>query len=270
VTAADREAERGPRLHVEARGEGPPVLFLHGFAGSARNWRPQIRALSVRYRTIAYDARGHARSEAPDDASAYGAEALAGDALRVLREAGAASAAWVGLSMGAALALEAALRAPDAVRALVLASLPAGRGAARGISAHAAAFADAIEREGVEAAGARYAWGPGSGLDAKGAALVRQGFLEHPPHGLAHTLRGFLAGWPPVAERRAELARIEAPALVVAGSLDVASRAACEALAAALPRARLEIVEGAGHVVNLARPADFDRLLLSFLDDVVR
>jgi len=258
-----------PRLHAEVRGEGPAVLFLHGFAGSARNWRPQLRALGGRYRTIAYDARGHARSEAPDEPAAYGTDELVADALRMLREAGAESAAWVGLSMGAAVALEVALRAPEAVRALVLASIPGGRGAARGISARAEAFADAIEHEGVEAAGARFAWGPGSGLDEKGAALVRQGFLEHPPHGLAHTLRGFLASWPPVAERRAELARIEAPALVVAGALDAASRGPSEALAAALPHARLELVEGAGHVVNLARPALFDRLLLSFLADAV-
>ena len=175
----------------------------------------------------------------------------------MLREAGEASAAWVGLSMGAAVAVEAALREPGAVRALVLASIPAGRGASRGISAHAAAFAEAIEREGIEAAGARFAWGPGSGLDAKGAALVRQGFLEHPAHGLALTLRGFLAGWPPAAERSAELARIRVPALVVAGALDAASLGASQALAASLPDARLEVVPEAGHVVNLARPDAF-------------
>jgi len=269
VSSGDSARSSPPRLHVEARGEGPAVLFLHGFAGSARNWRPQLRALAGRYRTIAYDARGHARSEAPDDPAAYGVEALVGDALRVMRQAGVESAAWVGLSMGAAVALEAALRAPTAVRALVLASIPAGRGAARGISARAETFADAIEREGVDAAGARFAWGPGSGLDPKGAALVRQGFLEHSAHGLAHTLRGFLASWPPVAERSAELARIAAPALVVAGALDEASRGPSDALASALPHARLEIVAEAGHVVNLARPDRFDRLLLSFLADAL-
>ncbi|NNL67182.1 MAG: alpha/beta hydrolase, partial [Myxococcales bacterium] len=40
-------------LHVESHGEGAPALLLaHGFGGSARNWRPQIRALRERHRVI--------------------------------------------------------------------------------------------------------------------------------------------------------------------------------------------------------------------------
>ena len=239
------------------------MLFLHGFAGSARNWGPQLRALRGRYRTLAYDARGHARSEAPDDPGAYGAAALVRDGLRVLADHGVARAVWVGLSMGAAVALEAALRAPEAVRGLVLASLPAGRGS--GLSAHAGELAEAIEREGLEAAGARFVWGPGSGLSAGDASLVRQGFLEHAPHALVHTLRGFLAEWPPPGERAAELARLRMPVLAIAGGLDAPSVAASRELAAVLPRLRLEILEGAGHLVNLARPAEFNALLESFL-----
>jgi pimeloyl-ACP methyl ester carboxylesterase len=252
-----------PSLHVAAQGEGAAVLFLHGFAGSARNWGPQLRALRGRYRTLAYDARGHARSEAPEDPDAYDAAALVRDGLRVLADQGVPRAVWVGLSMGAAVALEAALRAPEAVRGLVLASLPAGRGA--GFSRHAGALADAIEREGLAAAGARYVWGPDSGLSEGDAAMVRQGFLEHPPHGLVHTLRGFLADWPPPRERRAELARLRMPVLAIAGERDAPSVTASRELTAALPRARIEVLEGAGHLVNLVRPAEFNALLESFL-----
>jgi pimeloyl-ACP methyl ester carboxylesterase len=192
-------------------------------------------------------------------------DALVGDALDVLAGVGESGAVFVGLSLGAAVALEVALRAPEAVRGLVLASMPGGRGSGRGISAHALAFAEAIEREGLEAAGARFAWGPGSGLDPRGAALVRAGFLEHPPHGLVGTLRGVLAGLAPVAERRAELARVAVPTLVVAGARDAASLEPSRALAQAIAGARLEVVPDAGHVVNLAQPAAFDRALGAFL-----
>jgi pimeloyl-ACP methyl ester carboxylesterase len=264
VSVAEPRRRDLPSLHVDARGEGLAVLFLHGFAGSARNWGPQLRALRGRYRTLAYDARGHARSEAPDDPAVYDAASLVRDGLRVLADAGVSRAVWVGLSMGAAVALEAALRAPEAVRGLVLASPPAGRGAG-GISARAGELADAIERDGLDAAGARFVWGPDAGLSEEEARLVRQGFLEHTPRGLVHTLRGFLAGWPPPGERAAELARLRVPVLAIAGSLDAPSLAAARALAAALPRARLEILEGAGHLVNLARPAEFNALLEGFL-----
>jgi pimeloyl-ACP methyl ester carboxylesterase len=184
----------------------------------------------------------------------------------VLKEQGAERAVVGGLSMGAAVALALARAHPASVRALVLASFPPGRGGGAGASHHAQGFADAIEREGLEAAGARFVWGPDSGLDERGAALVRQGFLEHTRHGLAGTLRGFLADLPPVEEIAEELASVAIPTLVVAGALDAPSLAACRALAAALPDARLEVIPGAGHVVNLARPAAFDAALGDFLD----
>jgi pimeloyl-ACP methyl ester carboxylesterase len=253
-----------PKLHVESKGEGPALLFLHGFGGSARNWRPQVRALSGAHRCLAYDARGHARSEAPADPAAYDAAAFVGDGARVLSENGVGRATWIGLSMGAAVALEAAVRAPETVRALVLASLPSGRGGG-GITGHAAELADAIERDGLEAAGARFVWGsPAGGMDA-GAKLVRQGFLEHPPHGLVHTLRGLLAPWPPPRERAEELARVRVPALVLAGSRDATSLAASRELAELLPGARLEILEGAGHVANLEQPGVFNERVAAFL-----
>jgi pimeloyl-ACP methyl ester carboxylesterase len=257
-----------PALHVEAVGQGPGVVLAHGFGGSARNWRPQIRSLRGRYRVVAYDARGHARSEAPAEPAAYRAPELRGDLGRAAEATHDAQPVVGGLSMGAAVALRYALAQRERVRGLVLASLPAGPASGRGIAASALAFAEASERDGLEAAGNRFAWGPRSGLDAAGAALVRQGFLEHPPHGLAHTLREFLATLEPVERMAPELARLALPTLVIAGARDESSLPACRALAAALPNAELHVIEGAGHVVNLAAPAAFDAALLDFLDRI--
>ncbi len=255
-------------LHVEAHGpEGAPAVVLaHGFGGSARNWRPQLRSLRERYRCLAYDARGHARSAAPEAAAAYRIEALVGDLLDVAFQSGDPRPVLGGLSLGAATALRAALAEPDRIRALVLASHPAGPGSGRGVASQAEAFAEAIDRDGLEAAGARFAWGPGSGLDAVGAGLVRQGFLEHAPHALAHVLRETLARLEPVEALAPQLAALALPALVIAGERDAASLPASRALAEAIPGATLVVVPDAGHVVNLAAPAAFDAALLAFLE----
>src|SRR5262245_11016715 len=173
VADGDR-TERGmnpPRLHVETAGAGPTIVLAHGFAGSARNFGPQSRALRDRFRVVRYDARGHARSEVPSDAAAYTPDTFADDMGRVFD----GTAVVGGLAMGAAVALPFALARPERVRGLVLAAYPAGRESGEGISSHWMELADAIERDGLEAAGARFIWGPKSGLDAAAARLVRQG-----------------------------------------------------------------------------------------------
>jgi pimeloyl-ACP methyl ester carboxylesterase len=259
-----------PALHVEASGQGPGVALAHGFGGSARNWRPQLRTLRARYRVAVYDGRGHARSEAPDEPAAYREAALLEDLGRAAAATGDARPVVGGLSMGAAVALRYALAHPERVHALVLASPPAGPGSGRGVAAQALAFAAAIERDGLEAAGARFVWGRESGLDPAGAALVRQGFLEHAPHALVHTLREFLAELEPVEALAPRLSRLALPVLLIGGGLDEASLPAARALAGVLPRAELHVIEGAGHVVNLAAPAAFTGLLLDFLARVGR
>ncbi|HZP42857.1 MAG TPA: alpha/beta fold hydrolase [Candidatus Binatia bacterium] len=251
-----------PRLHVEVDGTGPIVLLAHGFGGSARNFRPQARALAARYRVVRWDARGHARSGAPSDCAAYAPHVLVADVGRVLDRVGATTAVVGGLSMGAAVTLQFTLAHPERVRGLVLAGFPPGPAVAGSFTALAGTLADAIEREGLEAAGARWVWGEASGLDPASARLVRQGFLEHSPRGLACTLRSM----PALIPTPEDLRRVHVPALVVVGAEDRLSLAASRALGAALPGARLEVVPDAGHVVNLAQPAAFNAALVRFLD----
>jgi len=256
----------GPDLHVEVTGSGPCVLLAHGFGGSARNFRPQLKALRGRYRAIVYDARGHARSFAPEAASEYTPDCFVSDMERALGRAGAERAVVGGLSMGAGVALRFVLAHPERVQGLVLASFPAPASTGQGIASHAPAFARALDEEGLEVAGARFVWGESPSRDA---ALVRQGFMEHQPRALAHVLRELLAKQPSAEDLAPQLAGLRPPALIVAGEADAPSVATSRALAAALPRARLEIIPGAGHVVNLQQPAAFNAALLSFLDEEV-
>lgn len=242
-------------------------MLAHGFGGSARNFRPQARALAPRYRVARFDARGHARSPAPIEADAYTPDVFAADLGRILDRIGIERAVVGGLSMGAGTALRFALDRPERVAGLVLAAFPPGAGAEGGFASVAPRFAEAIERDGLDAAGARFVWGPSSGLDPEAARLVRQGFLEHPPHGLALTLRGVIAAQPTVAALRPRLATLRLPTLVVVGGEDRMALAPSRDLAGAIPGARLVVIDDAGHVVNLAQPAAFNAALEQFLDD---
>jgi pimeloyl-ACP methyl ester carboxylesterase len=229
----------------------------------------------------AFDVRGHARSEAPDAESAYAPACFVDDVGRVLDALGVPrqprvrrdAAVVGGLSMGAGLAARFAIAHPERVRGLVLAALaPGARGAddpgAGGARQRdwALAFADAIERDGLEAAGARYAWGPESGLDSAAAQMVRLGFLEHVPHAIAYTLRQLLADQPGWRELADALRPHGLPLLVVVGARDRVSRGASEQLAAALPGTKLVVVPGAGHVVNLEAREAVSEALARLLD----
>jgi pimeloyl-ACP methyl ester carboxylesterase len=250
-------------LHVEHYGAGSPtVLLMHGFGGSARNFRAQARALKERHRVVLFDARGHARSAAPADPAEYEPNRFVEDTLRVLAESNAEPCIVGGLSMGAGIALRFAIHHPNAVRALVLCAFPPAGD--RSPSSWALRFADAIEARGLEESGAEFVWG-GDRFDNDAARFIRQGFLEHQPHALVAILRRVIATQPSVAELGGTLRDLKIPTLIVVGTRDVNSLGPCRDLARMIPGAELVEVPDAGHVVNLDKPKVFNEILANYL-----
>ena len=227
-----------------------------------------MRALSGRHRLVTYDARGHARSDAPEEPDAYDFERLVDDYERVAGD-GEPPVVAGGLSLGSATALAFALRRPDRVRALILASPPGGSDDP-GRRAWALGFATAIEEKGLETAGAEFVWGERARFDPPGAKLIRSGFMEHPAHSLAHILRRSLAELPGPSRLAPELQRFSRPVLVITGSEDASSEVSARALVSSLPDAELVEIPGAGHVVNLAAPDAFNEACQRFLSRVDR
>ncbi len=242
------------------------MLFSHGLSGSARNWRATITAFPS-YTSIAYDVRGHARSDVPSSESSYGADRLTADMEEILDDAGLAKATCVGLSMGAALSLMFALRYPERINALVLTSLPNVDPTFRGVASYAEAFASAIRCEGLEKAGEKFVWGAQSGLSTRDASLVRLGFLEHKGVGIANMLAGFLSKIGSPENLDAGLASINMPVLLVSGSRDLGAINAAERLDKLLPSSEHRIVSNCGHLVNIEKKKEFNDLLLAFFSD---
>jgi pimeloyl-ACP methyl ester carboxylesterase len=112
-------------LHVTEQGEGPVVLFCHGFPDTAYTWRGQMRAVaSAGYRAIAPDMRGYGRSSAPADASLYTPLQTAGDLVGLLDALKIPSAVIVGHDWGATHAWNASLLRPDRFKAVFCLSVP--------------------------------------------------------------------------------------------------------------------------------------------------
>jgi pimeloyl-ACP methyl ester carboxylesterase len=103
----------GVSLHVTEHGEGPVVLFCHGFQDTSFTWRRQMKAVaSAGYRAIAPDMRGYGRSSAPVDANLYTPLQTTGDLVGLLDALRIPSAVLVGHDWGAAHAWGAGLMRP--------------------------------------------------------------------------------------------------------------------------------------------------------------
>jgi 2-succinyl-6-hydroxy-2,4-cyclohexadiene-1-carboxylate synthase len=261
----------GISLNVEVVGAGPPLLLLHGFTGSAATWASHLPELSGRATTIAVDLIGHGASDAPADPARYTMSHCIADLLAVLDRLEIGRAAVLGYSMGARVALHLALAAPKRVAGLVLESgSPGLAGESERSARHASdeAMAATIERDGVRAFVARWEQLPlfasQTTLPAEVRSTLRRQRLRNNAQGLAHSLRGMGTG--AQASLWSRLGQIDAPALLIVGSLDEKFCRIGRAMDGAMPRARLAVVPGAGHAVHLEQPDEFNRLVLGFTD----
>jgi pimeloyl-ACP methyl ester carboxylesterase len=267
VTASD-----GVRLHAEAHGAGVPVILSCALHTTSENWRPQVGPLvEAGYRVLLWDYRGHGRSDAPADPSAYSMERVVLDLEQVLDALAPGAPAVVGgLSFGGLASLHFALRRPERVRALLL--VDSGPGfknpeAQKRWEEAVERTARFLETKGpaalVEGRGAETLVGRRPELPAARAAA--QASAAQRPHGLAAFGRRVAAPAPQVIDA---LPGIGVPALVVVGEHDAAYLRSAQVMAARLPNAESVTIPDAGHMVNLEQPEAFDAAVLRFLTRV--
>src|SRR6266566_3569009 len=117
----ERLAEiKGVRMRYFEGGEGPPLILVHGLGGAAANWTELVPLLAMRHRLLVPDLPGHGGSTALP--AVAGLEPSADRVALVAEREGMLPAAVVGHSLGGMVVLRLALRRPDAVASLVLAS----------------------------------------------------------------------------------------------------------------------------------------------------
>jgi 2-succinyl-6-hydroxy-2,4-cyclohexadiene-1-carboxylate synthase len=250
----------------------PPLVLLHGFLGCGDDWAEVAAGLSGRHQVVCPDLPWHGGTVV-DGAGPASCAALADALADWLRAEGLAPCAVAGYSLGGRIALHLALQHPDTVRLLVLESAgtgiaePAARAARRAADAALAGRLEALADGAAFEAflGEWYAQPVFASVAARPgalAALVARR-RENDPRALATAMRRLGAGTQDdLAPRLGELGM---PVWWIAGELDPAYRARAEALAAAHPGIRAEIVAGAGHNVHWEAPGRYTALLNSIL-----
>ena len=254
----------GVRLYFEERGEGAPILCIHGAGGSSLPWAGAAENLARRGRVIVYDRRGCSRSERPEPYERTSVAEHADDAAALLDALVAVPAVVIGRSYGGTVAADLALRYPDRVRALVLLEPDAPRELAPATAEWVDALGDRLRKVAAQA-----------GVDAVAQALVTEVAGEEAWHSFPDDVRRMLTDNGPaiLAELAgewwlqadaADLATLKQPVLLVmAADSPPEFHEAPSAMADALPNARTALV-GGGHLIDPAAPQ-----VLTFIEKVL-
>jgi pimeloyl-ACP methyl ester carboxylesterase len=244
----------------ESQGEGSPLLLIQGLGYGRWGWEPIVPGLAARHRVVVFDNRGIGESDKPE--GPYTAAQMAGDALQVLDEAGIDRAHVLGASLGGMIAQELAVAAPERVDRLILCcTTPGGPTTVPMPEVTMRLFAEA----------------PSLAPEVALRRFIENALGEDPPAELVDELFARRVANPPdPAGWQAQAAagmtfqgvdgEINAPTLILAGTADnVVDYRNAEVLAARLAGARVELLEGAGHLFFWERPDESVRIINEFL-----
>jgi pimeloyl-ACP methyl ester carboxylesterase len=254
-------------LAAEVVGSGAPVVFLHAGVCDSRMWRAQLDGISATNKAIAYDRRGFGTTRTEkEDFSAVADLMAVIDAM-----ASGTPAILVGCSQGGGIAIDAALRHPSCVRALILIA-PNVTGAPeatyppeiKGLMAELTGAQEAGDLDRVNAIRARLL------LDGP---LAPEGRVMGQARGLFLNMNAIALRSPPigsnldVAPAFHRLGEISVPSLVIWGDLDFPHiQERSRHIATMMLNGSCHVLTGAGHLPSLERPADITGLLVEFIN----
>ena len=257
---------RGQKLHYEVIGHGKPVVLLHGVTNYGMAWTPQLsRLLYEGYKVVIPDLAGHGMSEPA--ATKTTVRELAADVVELLDNIGEERAALCGLSLGGMVAQQFACDFPGRATALVVANsrpnantpelvravngwttlLTQPNGPQRRLEAVWPRLVNAQFRETEAGAQTFREWHRvAAGLSGQSLSNVAIGFTEF--------------------DAREGLAKLDVPALVIAGEFDELFPADISRQSADLiPGAEFSVISGAGHISNVDSAEAFTLLCTGFL-----
>jgi len=258
----------GAQIYYETAGAGPPLMLVHAGIADNRMWDDQIEAFSNDYRVIRFDLRGFGRSDMPP-----GSFANHEDVRSLLEYLDVQSTFLLGVSFGGAIALDFTLAYPEYVQALILGatSVSGSRPSAR-IKQFWEEEDAALERGDYDEAteinlrlwvdGPRREPGQSDPRVREGVKEMQLAIFEKEiPDDIEEIDLD-----PPAIERLAEL---RVPVQLIVGDLDLEEKQELTGrLVSEFPEARMAVIPGVAHMLNMERPDLFNRIVLDFLANV--
>jgi 3-oxoadipate enol-lactonase len=243
--------------YTDHGGDGPAVLFSHGFLMDGTMFDQQVDALRGEFHCITWDERGHGDTPAEGPFSYWDS---ADDALALLSHLGVEQATFAGMSQGGFLSMRAALRAPERVRALVLIDTQSGVEEPGTLPLY-----NALHDEWV-------ANGPGAVQEAIASLIFGPNIDPDPWYDKWHAQdrTAFSIPFSTLVDRdeiTERLGEISQPTLILHGSADAAIPMwRAEQLRDGLSgRTELVVVEGGGHASNMSHPELVNDAIRAFL-----
>ena len=257
-------------IYYEIAGDGPPLVLLHGYALNGRMWEYQAPVFSKSYKIITVDLRGFGRSSCGKN---WSGAIMASDVIGLISFLKLRNVAVLGFSMGGPVAIRAAILMPEVVTRLILVSsvLPSkGLPNTKVEERHNRKELEILKSRGIEG------WAESIGMwngPLLGDMLKNNPDLEnrwrmmisaHDVNYLSNMMTARLTTESSM-DWRSRLREIQQKTLVIAGAGDKNFIDASKRLAQDIPNSEMVIIDGAGHIVNLERPEEFNRAVLEFL-----
>lgn len=255
------------KLHYLEAGQGPPVVLLHGLGGDGSRWGPNIGPLAKDFHVFALDQIGFGQSDKPLANYHTGmlAEFLAG----FLKAVGVPKASLVGNSMGAGVALYMAVHYPQMVDKIVLADgggyrspHPGPRPAPTAADLHRRAIQNSVTRE--ETREFFRIMFHNKSLVTDQMVDVQLPMRLRSAFAISKIQESGEKGLGSLSE--AEVGGVKAPTLILWGKYDeLANPAGADRLERAIPGAKKIMIDDCGHMPQLEKADEFNRLVREFL-----
>lgn len=253
----------GDKLYYETHGKGPPVLLVAGLGGVATFWERHVEAFAQRFTVILHDHRGCGRSS--HSRISYSVDQMASDVVQLMDDLAVDKAHYVGHSTGGAIGQVLALDYSARIGRLVLSStLPAA-------DLYVQRLFD-VRSEALEKLGGKFygklgnlvlypPWWLAQNIQTLENAQTRSEMPATPPEIVSNRIAAVMRH-----DRNRDLPNIAHPTLVCCARDDAVTPAyLSEALAHAIPNARLVILPTGGHFYNHVFPSEFESLVVNFL-----